>query len=92
MATFERYFITDKETHKEEGYYFLLRDNEQVIDHILWVSIPCEIALERWPSLFVEERVSGPHHDGEIIDDIIFIRIWLESCALLIWCIEIPYM
>ena len=36
MATFERYFITDKETHKEEkGYYFLLRDNEQVIDHIM---------------------------------------------------------
>lgn len=36
MATFERYFITDKETHKEEkGYYFLLRDDEQVIDHIM---------------------------------------------------------
>lgn len=36
MATFERYFITDKETHKEEkGYYFLLRDKEEVIDHIM---------------------------------------------------------
>ncbi len=36
MATFERYFINDKETHKEEkGYYFKLRDNEEVIDHIL---------------------------------------------------------
>ncbi len=36
MATFERYFISDKETHKEEkGYYFKLRDNEEVIDHIL---------------------------------------------------------
>ena len=36
MATFERYFIADKETHKEEkGYYFLLRDNERVIDHIM---------------------------------------------------------
>ena len=36
MATFERYFITDKETHKEEkGYYFLLRDDEQVSDHIM---------------------------------------------------------
>lgn len=36
MATFERYFIADKETHKEEkGYYFKLRDDEQVIDHIL---------------------------------------------------------
>lgn len=36
MATFERYFIADKETHKEEkGYYFLLRDKEEVIDHIM---------------------------------------------------------
>lgn len=36
MATFERYFITDKETHKEEkGYYFKLRDSEEVIDHIM---------------------------------------------------------
>ena len=36
MATFERYFIDDKETHKEEkGYYFKLRDNEEVIDYIL---------------------------------------------------------
>lgn len=36
MATFERYFIADKETHIEEkGYYFKLRDNEEVIDHIL---------------------------------------------------------
>ena len=36
MATFERYFIADKETHVEEkGYYFKLRDNEEVIHHIL---------------------------------------------------------
>ncbi len=36
MATFERYFITDKETHKEEkGYYFLLRDREDIIDYIM---------------------------------------------------------
>ena len=36
MATFERYFITDKETHKEEkGHYFKLRDSEEVIDHIM---------------------------------------------------------
>ena len=36
MATFERYFIADKEPHVEEkGYYFKLRDNEEVIDHIL---------------------------------------------------------
>ncbi len=36
MATFERYFLTDKETYKEEkGYYFQLRDNEAVCDRIL---------------------------------------------------------
>lgn len=36
MAIFERYFIADKETHVEEkGYYFKLRDDEKVIDHIL---------------------------------------------------------
>lgn len=36
MATFERYFIADQETHVEEkGYYFKLRDDEEVIDHIL---------------------------------------------------------
>ena len=36
MATFERYFIKDKATHKEEkGCYFKLRDNEAVVDGIL---------------------------------------------------------
>ena len=36
MATFERYFIKDKTTHKEEkGFYFKLRDNEAVVDGIL---------------------------------------------------------
>jgi fructose-1,6-bisphosphatase-3 len=36
MATFERYFITDKETHKEEkGTFFNMRDNEEVIDRIM---------------------------------------------------------
>lgn len=36
MATFERYFIKEKETHAEEkGNYFKLRDNEEVVDHIL---------------------------------------------------------
>ena len=36
MATFERYFIADKSTHKEEkGNYFLLRDNEKIVDYIL---------------------------------------------------------
>ena len=36
MATFERYFLKDKETYKEEkGNYFKLRDSEDVCDRIL---------------------------------------------------------
>jgi len=36
MATFERYFLTDKTTFKEEkGYYFQLRDSEEICDRIL---------------------------------------------------------
>lgn len=36
MATFERYFINDKATHKEEkGNYFKMREDEQVIDRIM---------------------------------------------------------
>lgn len=36
MATFERYFIAEKETwHEEKGYFFKLRDNEEVVDRIL---------------------------------------------------------
>lgn len=36
MATFERYFIADKESHHEEkGNYYKLRDNEEICDMIL---------------------------------------------------------
>ena len=36
MATFERYFLKDKSMHTEEkGYYYKLRDNEEVCDRIL---------------------------------------------------------
>lgn len=36
MATFERYFYSDKSTWKEEkGWYFKLREDEKVIDRIL---------------------------------------------------------
>lgn len=36
MSTFERYFIADKSTHKEEkGNYFKLRNEEHVIDGIM---------------------------------------------------------
>lgn len=36
MTTFERYFIKDSESHKEgKGWYYKLRENEQVCDMIL---------------------------------------------------------
>lgn len=36
MATFERYFLNEKETHKEiKGHYYMLRDREDVCDMIL---------------------------------------------------------
>lgn len=36
MATFERYFIAEKETHNEEkGVFFRLRNDEQTVDSIL---------------------------------------------------------
>lgn len=36
MATFERYFLSDKEAHKEtKGYYFKKIDNEEVCTNIL---------------------------------------------------------
>lgn len=36
MATFERYFIEDKETHEEKkGNYFVLRDHEEVCDDVM---------------------------------------------------------
>lgn len=36
MATFERYFIREKETHDEKkGNYFVLRDQEEVCDNIM---------------------------------------------------------
>jgi fructose-1,6-bisphosphatase-3 len=36
MATFERYFVADKETHKEvKGFYYTMRDNPEVVDSIL---------------------------------------------------------
>lgn len=36
MATFERYFLSEKSTHKEEkGHYFKMRDSEEVADRIM---------------------------------------------------------
>jgi fructose-1,6-bisphosphatase-3 len=36
MATFERYFLTDKETYKEKkGFYYTLRDNREACEFIM---------------------------------------------------------
>lgn len=36
MATFERYFVAEKELHKEEkGHYYILRDNLDICNYIL---------------------------------------------------------
>lgn len=36
MATFERYFIDDPDTHKEQkGFYYQLRNDEEICNHIL---------------------------------------------------------
>ena len=36
MATFERYFIADKDTHKEQkGNYYTLRDNPEICDKLM---------------------------------------------------------
>ena len=36
MATLDRYFIKEKETHEEKkGYYFILRNKEEICDNIL---------------------------------------------------------
>ena len=36
MASFERYFLTDKETHTEvKGWYYKLRDKEEICDMIM---------------------------------------------------------
>ena len=36
MTTFERYFIADKETHKEtKGAYYHLLENEEVVDGMI---------------------------------------------------------
>jgi fructose-1,6-bisphosphatase-3 len=36
MATFERYFLVDKETYKEKkGFYYVLRDNREACEYIM---------------------------------------------------------
>ena len=36
MTTFERYFMADKETHKEpKGWYYTLREKPEICDHLM---------------------------------------------------------
>lgn len=61
MATFERYFLAEKETHKEEknAYYYLLED-EKVMDSILE-----EFGLSGESSHIVNGHVPVKSKDGE---------------------------
>ena len=61
MATFERYFVAEKETHKEEknAYYYLL-ENEKVMDSILE-----EFGLSGESSHIVNGHVPVKSKDGE---------------------------
>lgn len=61
MATFERYFLADKETHRERKnpYYSLLED-EAVVDHILQ-----EFGLPAEGSHIINGHVPVKRKDGE---------------------------
>ena len=59
MTTFERYFIADKETHKEiKGAYYHLLENEEVVDSLLR-----EFGLDPAQGHIVNGHV--PVHQGE---------------------------
>jgi fructose-1,6-bisphosphatase-3 len=61
MATFERYFIEDKETHKEvQNPYYRLRDDPAVIDRIL-----VEFGLDPATGRIVNGHVPVKVHQGK---------------------------
>ena len=61
MATFERYFIAEKETHKEtKNAYYHLIENEQVVDSIL-----AEFKLDAKESHIVNGHVPVKSIKGE---------------------------
>ncbi|MDD3277279.1 MAG: fructose-1,6-bisphosphatase [Lachnospiraceae bacterium] len=61
MATFERYFLEDKATHVEKkNPYYLLQDNEEVLDHILK-----EFHLEGECRHIINGHVPVHHTSGE---------------------------
>lgn len=60
-ATFERYFVEEKETHKEEkNPYFILIENEEVCDKVLK-----EFGLEAKKSHIINGHVPVKEKDGE---------------------------
>jgi len=61
MTTFERYFVAEKETHKEKkNSYYRLMDNEDVLNHIL-----CEFGLNMDTSHIVNGHVPVELKKGE---------------------------
>ena len=61
MATFERYFIADKETHKEtKNAYYRLYDNEEILNKILR-----EFGLDEHRSHIINGHVPVKLKDGE---------------------------
>ncbi|PNV62089.1 class 3 fructose-bisphosphatase [Clostridium sp. chh4-2] len=61
MATFERYFLADKETHKErKNPYYCLLEDESVVDHILE-----EFGLLGEGSHIINGHVPVKRKDGE---------------------------
>ncbi|MBS6646535.1 MAG: fructose-1,6-bisphosphatase [Clostridiaceae bacterium] len=61
MATFERYFLADKETHRErKNPYYSLLENEAVADHILE-----EFGLPAEGSHIINGHVPVKRKDGE---------------------------
>ena len=60
-ATFERYFVEEKETHKEEkNPYFTLIENEEICDKVLK-----EFGLETKKSHIINGHVPVKEKDGE---------------------------
>ena len=61
MATFERYFLAEKETHKEKkNPYYLLLEDEKVVEKILK-----EFGLENEDAHIINGHVPVHHKDGE---------------------------
>ncbi|MEG1087938.1 MAG: fructose-1,6-bisphosphatase [Bacteroidales bacterium] len=61
MATFERYFIADKELHKEKkGYYYTLKDSREICEKILK-----EFGVEGEPSHIINGHIPVKTTKGE---------------------------